>query len=1232
MLKSSLFLSLCTAGVLLGAGTKLVDSDFTKTGEMRKNDRRAGNHGSFQGVLPLKWNENFADWTKSTAETKLVKDPQGDYLRFDVQKVASGAPQFYLDVPELLPGKRYRLSVVVRNQSESDATLLLRMVPPPYNTLRTVKIGVSPQWKTVSQVFTLEKKSPVPLGLFLILDGEGKIDFRRISLEELGGEKVLVDSDFAETGEMRKNDHRAGNHGSFQGVLPLKWSENYADWTKSIAETERMKDPQGDYLRFKVQKVAAGAPQFFLSLPELLPGKRYRLNVTARNQSENEATLMLRMIPPPYSTLRSLKIGVSPQWKTVSQVFTLEKKSPVPLGLFLILDGEGIIDFRRISLEELSADAPVQKVLLETSFVETPRNCSKRGTGTFQGVLPAPWNQDFAHFMKAEASTKIVNLGPEHFMRFDVQKGAPQFSVPVQGIEAGKNYRLTAYVRNQTGGPVKMSLRILPAPYTTLAAGSLLPGQTWSRQTLHFKVPEDKPDLPVALMMNFEENGIFDVVSMKLEECEGASEIVRRPSIALRNYFRNTRFPLGLQSGWTIHRDASYGVIAADPSVKGPSGEAALKLESLPGKQIGLCSEPFNVADPKVKNAVSFAYRGDGKFIAGIWTENRQIFAIPLPPSKNWKRISVPFTAPVDSWAFTLRLTGTGTLYLDSFRAAPENRKGYEVDGECEVALAVPKSETSASRIQFADEKSAVQYYVSGKADGVTLKSKVTNLYGESRELPEQTVSNGKRTGMLNYLVFPDKPYGQFRVEVQAFRGGKAVSPVNEIVVTRLERPVYWGKDAPDSPFGVHVLSADGSLKAVKAAGVNWARLHDAGADYIGWYWLEPEKGKWSFRDDDIKAYRKNHIKVFGQFGTAPKWASWLSKVDTGRPYITYHDRYFRPVDMKDFENYVSKVAARYKGVIDDWFVWNEPWIVAWWAVDFNKNSSENNGYITSKNPQADFAAMTKVAYSAAKKVNPNVKVSGFNTTGGGTGERWTKGVYDAGGLGFCDTIDFHFYTPRTTGYPEDACEIAYDEAIGYILKQNGSVGKPVYMSEGQGASGGGVSGDNSMRYAGLYKHTLPWDNKEDYTSIADRNVRYLLSMLSHDVKKIFLYSAHCYTDFSTAPNFLVLFCADGSPHPMLVAHSVMARHLETLKFIRTKELRKGLWAYLFSDGKKSVAVISGRYSAKNTSVNCSLKNGKAVDLYGNPLSLPTVYNGTLIYLEAPVSADELARSVTAGK
>ncbi len=47
-------------------------------------------------------------------------------------------------------------------------------------------------------------------------------------------------------------------------------------------------------------------------------------------------------------------------------------------------------------------------------------------------------------------------------------------------------------------------------------------------------------------------------------------------------------------------------------------------------------------------------------------------------------------------------------------------------------------------------------------------------------------------------------PYGQFRIEIQAFRNGKAVSVVNKMVVTRLPHPLYLGKDAPDSPFGIH--------------------------------------------------------------------------------------------------------------------------------------------------------------------------------------------------------------------------------------------------------------------------------------------------------------------------------------------------------------------------------------------------------------------------------------------
>ena len=60
----------------------------------------------------------------------------------------------------------------------------------------------------------------------------------------------------------------------------------------------------------------------------------------------------------------------------------------------------------------------------------------------------------------------------------------------------------------------------------------------------------------------------------------------------------------------------------------------------------------------------------------------------------------------------------------------------------------------------------------------------------------------------------------------------------------------------------------------VKALGYNWVRLHDAGWEYTGWWWLERTPGTWTFRDDAIRRYRDQHLTILGQLGTAPTWAS----------------------------------------------------------------------------------------------------------------------------------------------------------------------------------------------------------------------------------------------------------------------------------------------------------------------------------------------------------------------
>ena len=146
-----------------------------------------------------------------------------------------------------------------------------------------------------------------------------------------------------------------------------------------------------------------------------------------------------------------------------------------------------------------------------------------------------------------------------------------------------------------------------------------------------------------------------------------------------------------------------------------------------------------------------------------------------------------------------------------------------------EIALGLPHSDASIARIQFPDDSPEILYKIIGPlSNGISLKAEGTDLYGTTYSLPI-------RKGRIDYSsLLKDHPYGQFRIEVSAFRSGRRISPVNEFVVTRIQRPVHWGKDAPDSPFGGHAYPNPMMLTLLKAGGVNWIRLHDPGLEYIG--------------------------------------------------------------------------------------------------------------------------------------------------------------------------------------------------------------------------------------------------------------------------------------------------------------------------------------------------------------------------------------------------------------
>jgi len=385
--------------------------------------------------------------------------------------------------------------------------------------------------------------------------------------------------------------------------------------------------------------------------------------------------------------------------------------------------------------------------------------------------------------------------------------------------------------------------------------------------------------------------------------------------------------------------------------------------------------------------------------------------------------------------------------------------------------------------------------------------------------------------------------------------------------------------------------------------GVNWVRLHDAGTEYIGWSFLEPEKGKWQFRDADLKRYRDHHLKILGLLSTTPGWASNLGKPATG-----YFDRYLEPLSMDDWASAVRTIVNHHRALIDSYEIWNEPWGSSFWSfkVDPKHGPKWNDRFVPSDTPSKDYARLQKVAYHAAHDVFPQVTIVGFNTYGAENGTKWTKDVLDFGGIDSCDGVSYHHYENGLTGFPNDPAVKAYKAAVGPIIEKLGPVPKPVWMSEGAP-----MSGDVSN---GFYRYTLPYENGNDNWRIADRLARFIIARKGNGEAREFLYTMHGHSTFGGAVEWTTLVTAEGFLHPSAAAHSALAWLLEDTDFVKRVTLADGVFAYLNSGPNGATAAIT---SAPN---HAAYRLPKATgvqwfDLFGNPLAEGTAIDDHVAYV-----------------
>jgi hypothetical protein len=883
------------------------------------------------------------------------------------------------------------------------------------------------------------------------------------------------------------------------------------------------------------------------------------------------------------------------------------------------------------------------ETLVDVDFSKTAKEVHKKDKGVFDGPLPKGVSEDFPAWNTSEATSEKLSENGRDFVRFNVKKLDQLVLFRLSNaMEMEPGYYEIKVLSRCPDKPLNLHVRIVPKPYTTFCEADTKTGSDWTEQSFILEMKKEKrpfsevvPDFSkLGLFISLKE-GVTDIASVTLRKSDRNAFValhakeIERPAKGLANLFRNSRLPLGPQAGWSVSRDNVGGTLEADTANPGPSGAPSLKIAA--ETPIAVYSEPFQTDDPNAKCQVSFAYKATGS-----WSAKAGGVKKDLPASDKWQTATISFTPDPLARAFSLNFAGKGTLNIDSLMAhAGDKPLPYASAGDCEIALAPADSMIEDTRILFSDEPAKLKFCATGDIEGATLKAKAVNIYGEERPLPGIKLGRslfGKlsgasksfmESGEMDFGVFPDAPLGAFRVEVWAERDGKRISPVNEIVMNVIRRPLHWGKDAPNSPFGGHFYSNPRVVTTMKAAGMNWVRCNDVSQDATCWGYLEAEKGKWQFQDEKVARYRDGKLKILGYIGSAPTWASYYP----GYKSPHYFDLMYQPKDIEAFKNYVRTMAAHYKGSIDEYQFQNEPWGYVFWHKSYDPKTGQ---FDQGETPAQDYAELSKVAYVELKKACPEAVMYGFNSRGDAKGEKWTQEVFDAGAYPYCDMIDYHHYNGARALYciPGDGAETAYGNAIGYIKAKAPAPIKPIVNSEGNPGRGGAIPTSLTGKddFTGLYKNTIPWTSKDDTLKLTDMTVRFIASHLALKVKRLFLYSDHCYHNMLHAPSFPVLLGADGYPSPTLAAFSNMAWLLEDRPFVKRVQVADKVWAYLFAGRGATVALISGTEDGK-FSVPAKLET---LDLFGNRIKGSADYKGRIMYAISDLPVDKVERILTA--
>ncbi len=252
------------------------------------------------------------------------------------------------------------------------------------------------------------------------------------------------------------------------------------------------------------------------------------------------------------------------------------------------------------------------------------------------------------------------------------------------------------------------------------------------------------------------------------------------------------------------------------------------------------------------------------------------------------------------------------------------------------------------------------------------------------------------------------------------------------------------------------------------------------------WADLAPYRGRWDFErlDAHVELAEAHGSSLLYTLGSTPRWAS--ARPDEAGPYGPGCAA--EPLAMADWQEYVERVVARYRGRIATYEVWNEP------LFSELPRDRGQPGFFTGS--VAQMIEMTRIARAVIDRGDRAARLA---TPGFVNGAHRLDLFLAQGGARLVDVIAYHFYAADAAQFASQVAEVRA------VMAKRGVAAMPLWNTEsgveqatpkpgtaGHGAAGAELAADRLAQYVLLgaatrlqrfYYHA--WDN--DLTGMVDR-------------------------------------------------------------------------------------------------------------------------------------------------